>query len=44
MIDERVLSQVDLVRGLNEAARREIAARSVLLKKRAGELPWRAGA
>lgn len=43
MIDEHLLSQIALVRGLNAEARREIAARSALLRKNAGEVLWRAG-
>lgn len=43
MIDESVLDELSLFRDLNPAARREVAAGSVLLRKGVGEVLWRAG-
>ncbi len=43
MIDAGMLDGVPLLRGLNKAAQREIATRSVLRRFAASELLWRAG-
>lgn len=43
MIEESLLDRVALFRGLNPEARRELAARSVVLTKRPGQVLWRAG-
>ena len=43
MIEESLLDGVALLSGLNRAARRELAARSVLLRKAQGEVLWRVG-
>ena len=43
MIDAGMLDGVPLLRGLNKAAKREIATRSVLRRFAASELLWRAG-
>lgn len=43
MIDEALVDQLPLFSGLNERARREVALRSSLVRRRPGQHFWRAG-